>query len=448
MTANGDHWTYRRGYGLPDWYTCDVGPTLTQKTLDFIDAHVATNQANGTDEPFFIHYCAEAVHSKHTPPTDFLGTPVAGTTGYAHSDMLFELEVAFSNILEKLEAKGLLDDTLVIFTSDNGGLGLSEADSGHNPNEGLRGYKASIWEGGHHVPMFIKWGNKIPAGNYAHMVGVHDLYATIGQLIGKQQGDGQGLDAVSFLSVLLGGNTAPVRDNLLCRGNSINNIDPVSFKGRALREGSYKLIWDLNNNVPLYLYDLATDPVESIDLLSDPAQAGRLARMTAKMTNYVDMIDNYSHPSEAPRSEPLPALRDLNANGMDDDWEVEFFGSTNAIDGGAYEDFDLDGIENVYEFLFGSDPSVSNAPTVILPQFNIAADMFEYVYRRRQDAAARNLSYIPQQSPTLLSNGWSSAGITEVSSTFLDAETLIVTGHFPMLGTSSRFFRLRVDAGE
>jgi arylsulfatase A-like enzyme len=445
-TANGRHWTYRPGYGLHGWYTCDVGPSLTQRTLDFIDDHVATNQVNGTDDPFFIHYCAEAVHSKHTPPTNFLGTAVAGTTGYAHSDMLFELEVAFSNIIHKLETKGLLDDTLVIFTSDNGGLSLGEASSGHNPNEGLRSHKASIWEGGHRVPMFIKWGDRIPAGSYDPMVGVHDLYATIAQLVGKQQGEGQGLDAVSLLSVLLSGNKAPVRDNLLMRGNhDVNNSDPDHFLGRALREGSYKMIWDKDNNIPLFLYNLATDPTESVDLLNSPAQVQRVARMTAKMNDFVAEISDPNRYLSG-RSEPLPPLRDLNENGMDDDWEVTYFGSTNAVDGGPLDDYEPDGINNLLEFAFGSNPTVADDPAAVLPDFEISGDTFEYVYRRRQDAAARNLQYASEQSDNLLSNHWNSAGLTEVGSEFISADIESVTNHYSMTGTTNRFFRLKVTS--
>ncbi len=443
MTANGDHWTYRPGYGLPGWYTCDVGPTLTQRTLNYIDAHVATNQANGTDDPFFIHYCAEAVHSKHTPPTNFLGTAVAGHTDYAHSDMLFELEVAFSNMLEKLENKGLLDDTLVIFTSDNGGLGLSEASSGHNPNEGLRGYKAGIWEGGHSVPLFVKWGDRIPAGSYDHMVGIHDLYATIAQLVGKQQGSEQGLDAVSLLSILLSGNTAPVRDTML-HGSSDSQADPVSFKARALREGTYKMIWNKDVGSPIYLYDLATDPLESVNVLNDPGQAARVARMTTQMANYVALIiDAERHLGH--RSEPLPPYRDLNLNGMDDDWEVYHFGSTNALNGGAEDDYEPDGIINLLEFAYCSDPTVIDDPSAVLPGFGIQGETFEYIYRRRQDAAARNLRYINEQTPELTAGAWSETGIAEAGSIFLNADTESVTNHFSITGTTNRFFRMNIS---
>jgi arylsulfatase A-like enzyme len=444
MTPNGDHWTYRPGYGLADWYTCDVGPSLTQKTMDYIDAHAASNQVNGTDTPFFIHYCAQAVHSKHTPPIDFLGTPVAGATGYAHSDMLFELEVAFSNILERLDRHGLLDDTLVIFTSDNGGLGLNESSGGHNPNEGLRGYKAGIWEGGHRVPLFIKWGDRIPAGSYGHMVGIHDLYATIAQLVGRAQGAEQGLDAVSLLSVLLAGNTAPVRDTML-HGSSDSQGDGGFSKGRAIREGTYKMIWDRDLNVPVYLYDLAVDPTESDDLLNDPGQAERVARMAAKADGYVALITDPDRHLDG-RTEPLPPLRDLNGNGMDDDWEVHYFGSTNAANGGAQDDREPDGIVNLLEFAFGSDPTVVDDPADVLPDYDLSGGTFAYVYRRRQDAAARSLFYLNEQTPGLMTNLWSSAGIAEAGSGFLNADIETVTNHFPTAGTTNAFFRLRVEA--
>ena len=451
-TPNGLHNTYRPGYGYPGWHTCDVGPTLTRRTLDYIDAHVATNQANGTDTPFFIHYCAEAVHSKHTPPIDFLGTPVAGTTGYAHSDMLFELEVAFSNMLIKLEDKGLLDDTLIIFTSDNGGLGLTEAKSGHNPNEGLRGYKAGIWEGGHSVPMFIKWGDKIPPGSYGHMVGVHDLYATIAELVGKQQGAGQGLDAVSLLSVLTRGDVAPVRDTMLhARADDqgdpgfVKVGTPPRGKGRALREGSYKLVWDDLLGAPVYLYNLEADPLETTNLINDQGQAQRVARMTGMMSEFVALTSDQNR-YFGERSESLPPLRDLNENGMDDDWEVDYFGSTNAVNGEALGDYESDGINNLLEFAFGSDPTVIDDPAAVFPMFGTSGDTFEYVYRRRQDAAARNMQYLPEQTENLVSNAWNPAGLVEVGSGFVNAEIETVTNHFPMVGSSINFFRLQIEA--
>jgi len=443
-TSNGVHQTYRPGFGLRGLYTCDVGPTLTQKTLNFIDAHVATNTMNGTDAPFFIHYCAEAVHSPHTPPTNFLGTVVAGTTDYPHSDMLVELDVAFSNILYKLEAQGLLDNTLVIFTSDNGGLSTGEAQSGHNPNEGLRGEKASIWEGGHSVPLFIKWGDRIPAGSYDHMVGIHDLYATIAQLVGKPQGEAQGLDAVSFLSVLLRGNVAPVRRTLLHGlGGSINDI--AFARGRALREGNYKLLWDKTTNLPVYLYDLSIDPMESIDLLNDPAQVQRVARMSEKLNQFVLLTKNTNRHFSA-RSEPLPALQDSNQNGLDDEWEIFYFGSLNAPNGDPLDDYDSDTLNNLLEFAFGSDPSVIDDPSTVSPSFEIDGHTFKYIYRRRQDAASRNLHYTPKQTLTLTSNLWNADGLTEVGSTFIDADIESVTNYFSMNGTSNRFFKLEIEA--
>jgi len=116
------------GDAMPYWHSCDVGPTLTQKALDFIDRHHATNVANGTSTPFLLHDCAQAAHVPHTPPDNFLGTPVGGTTqvpksegGFSqHADVLYELDVAFGKVEDALQARGLLTNTLVIFTSDNG----------------------------------------------------------------------------------------------------------------------------------------------------------------------------------------------------------------------------------------------------------------------------------------------------------------------------------------
>lgn len=130
---------------------------------------------------------------------------------------------------------------------------------------------------------------------------------------------------------------------------------------------------------------------------------------------------------------------------MDDDWEVDYFGSTNAVNGGPLDDYESDGINNLLEFAFGSDPTVIDDPAAVLPDFGITGGTFEYVYRRRQDAASRNLLYINEQTDNLVSNIWSPAGLTEVGSGFVDADIESVTNQYPIAGTTNRFFKLKLE---
>jgi len=236
-----------------------------------------------------------------------------------------------------------------------------------------------------------------------------------------------------------------VRDTML-HGTSNSQNDPVSFQARALREGSYKMIWNKDENAPIYLYDLATDPLETTNLLNDPGQVGRVARMTVRMNDYVALIDNSERHLDH-RSEALPPLRDLNENGMDDDWETLHFGGTDEPNGGPFDDFDFDGIDNLSEFAFGSNPAVVSNPADVLPAGGTVGETFEYVYRRRQDAGAHSLFYETEQTDNLVSNAWKSAAMTEVGSGFIDAETETVTNHVSTTGTTNRFFRLKVGQG-
>ena len=280
------------GFGMPDYLSNEVGPTLTRKAIEFIDRHYQTNRVNGTDTPFFMHYCCQAVHEPQTPPLQFDGTPISGVTGGTeHMDMMYEVDVSFGKIMDALEARGMLTNTLVILTSDNGGR-TESLKFGQDSNYGLTGHKSTIYEGGHRVPLIIRWGDGTPQGSHIppgtwadQLVGVHDLFATLAELVGKPQAPDQGLDSVSFLSILLDGNQAEVRDYLL-NGHSVVAADLEgvgSVKRRAIREGKWKLTTDENGNA-VNLYNLAVDLHETpaLDQINNPAEAARKDRMQAK----------------------------------------------------------------------------------------------------------------------------------------------------------------------
>ena len=93
----------------------------------------------------------------------------------------------------------------------------------------------------------------------------------------------------------------------------------------------------------------------------------------------------------------------------------------------------------------GQQPTVIDDPSTVLPGFGIQGEDFEYIYRRRQDAAARNLRYINEQTPDLTAGAWSETGIAEAGSIFLNADTESVTNHFSITGTTNRFFRMNIS---
>lgn len=303
------------GPGLPDWDSRRVGAQLVERALAFVDQDPA--------KPFYIHLSTDGAHSPYTPPELLLGTPVAGVTQVSpKTDMVFEVDVVVGKLVSALEQRGLLEKTLIVVTSDNGGI-PTETDRalGHDAVGGLRGSKSYIWEGGHRVPFVVCWKGHIPAGEVRHqLVGTHDIVPTFVEFAGGKGGPEQMLDSVSLAPVLLGarGDDQPVRQTLLIQSSpgrdaftekapeltkeeagartkkgikrdAINQAwNRLSRKGaksgsdgmaHALREGTWKLVFDIELDRPVALYDLAADLTEQKNLVAEAGQAGRVQRM-------------------------------------------------------------------------------------------------------------------------------------------------------------------------
>jgi arylsulfatase A-like enzyme len=356
----GDSRVENEGIGMPYWDSSEVGPILTQKAIEFIDGHHQQNLAEGTNTPFFVYYAAQSAHSPQTPPNSFHGEPVKGVTGMTRrTDMVYEIDLALGKLVEAVRERGLIGNTLIIFTSDNGIAVLSERTQfGHDSAGGLRGQKNEIWEAGHRVPFVAKWGDGtaegsvIPPGTVStQLIGVHDLTATLAAVVGQELPNDQALDSFNFLPVFLGlGNDdAPVRDHLIMEGGG------ATF---AFREGQWKLIVDGNYNVA-GLYDLVNDLPETNNLMDDPSQAARIQGMrerfvqlrnaahTRELPECSDGLDNdddgrTDHPDDPgclhPRGVETTKCQDGQDN--DSDGRIDF-------DGGASLDLDDDGFVDV-----------------------------------------------------------------------------------------------------
>lgn len=263
-----------------------VGPMLIDKALAFIDTHLQENRASGRARPFALYYSSQAIHVPHTPPIDFdgdpatLDQPVAGVTGGATLDMLHELDLQVGVLLDKLETAGVLDNTLVIFTSDNGGLKPGTVDYGeraHDSNGPWRDYKASIYEGGHRVPFIARWGDGTPAGSKIqpgsvsdHTIVNHDWVATVYDITGQRMAPDQVMDSASLLPTLLGHSDEPVHGFILYQAG-------YAYTG-AIREGPHVLVVDKNNQAT-ELYDLDADPGQAHNLIDAPDRQPRIEQL-------------------------------------------------------------------------------------------------------------------------------------------------------------------------
>ncbi|MGJ8677488.1 MAG: sulfatase family protein [Akkermansiaceae bacterium] len=186
-----------------------VGLHLAGKAVDWIDAN--------KEEPFFLIFASTHIHHPFTPAPQFQGTSEAGPYG----DFLHELDHIVGMILDKLEAEGLTDDTLVIFTADNGGM-LNETGQeawklGHHMNGPLLGFKSDAWEGGHRVPFIAKWPTSIPAGTRSdQLISAIDLMSTLSSVTGTPLPAKAYADGVDMTEAFTGNPSEQIRDHLVC----------------------------------------------------------------------------------------------------------------------------------------------------------------------------------------------------------------------------------------
>jgi len=212
------------------WVDEDIADTLAAKAVRFIEA----NQAG----PFFLYFTPHDIHEPMVPHPRFRGTSDCGWRG----DVIHELDWTVGEVLSALDRLKLTQNTLVIFTSDNGGAIKNTYDDGTNPlhgrqkpNGGLRGFKGGLYEGGHRVPFIARWPGRIPAGgNSGQLIGHVDALATFAALTGQRLPPDAGADSFNVLPALLGEKGAKGREHLVLQNNGQAPL--------ALREGDWMLI--------------------------------------------------------------------------------------------------------------------------------------------------------------------------------------------------------------
>jgi arylsulfatase A-like enzyme len=220
------------GMGDSNWDASQIGLLLSSKATDFI------KESAGAGQPFFLCYFTQAVHHPHNPPESFNGTPVKGTmgTGEAHHlDMIRELDLQVGAIIEALKEAGQYENTLLIFTSDNGGLAEhipGTAETGHDSTNGLRGSKQLIWEGGHRVPFLAQWpGHIAPGSRSMGPVITHDLMATLYALTGQHMPEDKGRDSFNLLPTILQEKGKELRSEYAITGQGNNKYELAYYKG-------------------------------------------------------------------------------------------------------------------------------------------------------------------------------------------------------------------------
>jgi arylsulfatase A len=265
----------------------DVLPLLAQRA----SAYVADRAKTG--KPFFLYLPLSSPHTPIVPSKDWKGRSGLGDYG----DFVMETDWAVGEVLAAIEKAGVADNTLVVFTSDNGcspAAGTAALEKqGHFASAGFRGYKADVWDGGHRVPFLVRWpGTVKPDSRSDRLVCLTDLFATFADVVGAKLPAAAGEDSVSFLPDLLGKPGKP-RDAVVHH----------SIEGRfAVRDGQWKLClcagsggWSKGGGTDApQLYDMAADPGETRNRAAD--QPDVVARLTKLLESYV--ADGRSTPGE------------------------------------------------------------------------------------------------------------------------------------------------------
>ena len=310
-----DYWhDYRIG---PDGNRLDVNNTrimeyLNNETNQWID------EQSG-DTPFFLYFTPIAIHTPIIPGVEYQGK----SNGGAYGDYIMELDGAVGNILEAIERNGFTENTIVIFTSDNGGVpgAAKEArEAGLKVNGNYRGTKLSIFEGGFRVPFIIKWINNIaPGTTSSEKVCLVDIYATILDLLKIEMKSPtiEAGDSYSFYPALFEDFSIPIRDNMIL--TSYEGITAIHSDGWKYIDGivreppPYSFFGDSRQAAEAHeqLYDIEIDPYETNDLVNDSTD--KVVELT-NLLQYLRELD-YSRPFDGNDSidSNLPLLS-VNSN--------------------------------------------------------------------------------------------------------------------------------------
>jgi arylsulfatase A len=277
---------YRAGLIAPDFKHDEVLEKFTDKAIGFI------NQNAKSTKPFFLYLPLAAPHTPVLPTGSYVRKSIS-----PYADFTIMVDDMVKKVVNTLKANGIYDNTLIIFTSDNGFAPAADLkaqlDKGHKPSMQYRGHKADIFEGGHRVPFIVRWGNQIKKGAVSsQLVCSTDFFRTISELMNIKLDDKTAEDSYSFLSALTG-----KKSNFPKRTAVVHHSVNGFF---AIRQDNWKLIFCSHSGgwssptpnselaktlPPLQLYDLSKDIGEKQNVSAQNPE--KVKELTDLMTKYL-----------------------------------------------------------------------------------------------------------------------------------------------------------------
>ncbi len=281
----GEYSWWRKGPTSDDFIHEQCTPLFFEKSMQYI-----TEQSK-TDNPFFLYLPLPSPHTPILPTEEWQGK--SGMLPYA--DFMMMIDDYMGKLNQTIKDLGIEENTIVIFTSDNGcspAAGFEKmVEMGHFPSGPYRGHKADIYEGGHRVPTIIKWPEVISQGVVnSKTISQVDFLATLAEIVGYDPADNEGEDSFSFLSQL----NPDTSDDVEREATVFHSVNGTF----AIRKGDWKLItskgsggWSFprpgdsaQEGLPeMQLYNLAIDPAETDNLYPDQkAKAEELKQLLIK----------------------------------------------------------------------------------------------------------------------------------------------------------------------
>lgn len=280
LSGNHDYFTHRENNGEADLYL-DTTPVVMQGYSTYlIKQHALEFLDVVKDKPFFLYVAFNAPHWPNQGPDDgdrqVTLKEWAQGTRETYVKMVEAMDASIGEILAALDQHGLAKNTLVVFTSDNGGDKFSR-------NGPLAKGKGTLWEGGIRVPCIARWPGKLPSGKESSQVGITmDWSATILKLAGAKPPKDRPFEGINLLPILAGDQRIKKR-TLFWRRVGPNFVETH----RAVRDGNWKFIDEPDGRQ--YLYNLAKDIGETTNLSTNqPSRVARLKKLLDKWESEVD----------------------------------------------------------------------------------------------------------------------------------------------------------------
>ncbi len=296
---------WRQGPTAPDFVHTDVTPNFFRRAFDYVEEQAKT------ENPFFLYLPLPSPHTPILPTEDW--QEKSSLNPYA--DFVLMIDDYMGQLQQVIQKAGIEDNTLVIFTSDNGCSPEADfellAQKGHQPSSIYRGHKADIFEGGHRVPFIVKWPAKIEKGAVSdETICTTDLLATVADITGLALSADEGEDSYSLVPLF----EHPKPDNPL-REATVHHSINGSF---AIRKGDWKLLlcpdsggWSypsprkdqavIDTLPPIQLYNLKDDSGETTNLHAHHPEV--VAELQNLLATYI--TQGRSTPGPAQENDPI-----------------------------------------------------------------------------------------------------------------------------------------------